>query len=138
MPVVLCLQGVSARGMQISQPTGSSLFAPCPQCSLPYFLEPPCFRKAGVSQPVCGQFFLALKKKSLWLDGLSKICLPFVVLKLPGRGREREEKKRKMGEGQRNQPKWWGISNCPCPHGGLGTLEYDFPQCSKGKDRGGD
>jgi hypothetical protein len=32
----------------------------------------------------------------MWLDGLSKVCLPFVVLKLPVKG-DREEKKRKMG-----------------------------------------
>jgi hypothetical protein len=36
----------------------------------------------------------------MWLDGLSKVCLPFLVLKLPVRGKREEEKNRKMGEGE--------------------------------------
>jgi hypothetical protein len=31
-----------------------------------------------------------------------------------------------------------GISNCPQSRGGLQTLLYNLPQCSKGKKGGGD
>jgi hypothetical protein len=62
--------------MKASHPTGSSLFAPCLHGSLPHFLS---------SRAFPGQAFF-LKS----LDGLTKACLPFVVLKLPVGG----EKKR--------------------------------------------
>jgi hypothetical protein len=55
-PVVLCPfppGGVAAMGMQVSHPTGSSLFAPCPRLP-PLFYEQPCFPRAG--------FFFFLKK----------------------------------------------------------------------------
>jgi hypothetical protein len=41
-------------------------------------------------------FFL---KKSLWpMDGLTEVCLPFVILKLPVRGRKKKRKERWRGE----------------------------------------
>jgi hypothetical protein len=39
-----------------------------------------------------------LLTKSLWQDGLNEMLLPFVLLKLPVRGRERRREEKKGGD----------------------------------------
>jgi hypothetical protein len=59
------------------------------------------------------------------------VCLPFVLLKLPVRERERREREVRM---EKPSPNGRGISNCPQLCGGLETLEYDIPPQSQRKN----
>jgi hypothetical protein len=62
-----------------------------------------------VSAPQSQSFlFLSLKKKKK-PDGLTEVCLPFVVLKLLVEGRKKKKEKYKNGRQCREtQPKWQG------------------------------
>jgi hypothetical protein len=77
-PLLPPVGGATARGMQASHPTGSSLFVPCLCGSLPHG-EQPYFPRAGF-------FFFKLS-----LDELTQVCFPFVVFKLLVRGRRKIE-----------------------------------------------
>lgn len=99
-PVTLHLdpQGATARGVQASQLTGSSSFAPCPCSSLSHFFEQLCFPRTGF-------YFFLIKKNNLSLDGLTKVRHPFVFLILLFRGRKKRRKEGWERSGTENQPK---------------------------------
>jgi hypothetical protein len=63
----------------------------------PIFLSSCAFPGQVSVIPAGASFFFF--KKSLWLDGLRKVCLPFVALKLLVVGRERR-KERWEGDGR--------------------------------------
>jgi hypothetical protein len=74
----------------------------------PLFYKQLCFPRAGVSpsEPVFSVPFFKKKKKP---DGLTEVCLPFVVLKLLVEGRKKKKEKYKNGRQCREtQPKWQG------------------------------
>jgi hypothetical protein len=119
MPVVLCPWGRVQKAYKF--PTQKVAVYLLPVCgSRPYFSEQPCFPRAGISQllqsPFLFFFFKKKKKKRLWPVGLSEVWIPFVFLKPPVRGGERERDKRNTNieKGtEKPSPNREGISNCP-------------------------
>jgi hypothetical protein len=62
--------------------------------------------------------FSFLKKQSLSLDGLTEVCLPFVLKLLVRRRERRREEKKDGGGAEPPSPNGGVISNCPQPHEG--------------------